>query len=742
MADAIAIKSVKPYQRPLNPSDLNENLTSMQAAIFSGTILQNRYHILSLLGQGGFGRTYLAEDQGRFNERCALKEFIPAQNGSHAQVKSLELFQREAAILYQIQHPQIPQFRATFEQEGRLFLVQDYVAGKTYRTLLEEYKAAGKRFSETEVLQLMQQLLPILDYIHSQGIIHRDISPENIIRRESDRWPVLIDFGVVKELATLIQFPEQGAAATTVGKLGYAPSEQMQTGRAYPSSDLYALAVTAVVLLTVREPQDLFDDVKLVWHWERFVPHPVQPELVRVLNRMLSYKPGDRYQYAKEVQLVLGQLTAQRPIPQRHDPSGSELATIAVGRNPVGSPSLDPNAPGPGISPASDSLFDHPIAIALGIFAIILLSGLGSWNVVRSFLKLDRPDVQENPAPLFSTVESDLPEATIPPIPSPLPDSTPTPSPNPDSTPSPEDTSSNPLLIPGIPRPGSQPPEPPPPADPIISTIPLNVGTGVTTAVEGTVEENEIIKYIVSGTAGEVLSASLANRGILMNVWGPNRQALGESRGVKQWTGRLQETGEYEIELFSLPGFSPSNFDLRITRASRASTDPASAPPVSSQEQSPVPPERLESTPSPAPSPTPTIPQSRPEPTPAPSPPPRPEPTPAPRPIPVPTPSSDPTPGIDIQRVQVSGGSSRQMSGRTRSQRKRYVVNVNRGQSLRVSVVSGAIGLDIRYPNGQLVEEGALLVQWQTQVSVPGDYKIDIAAGAGINYEIEISVSD
>lgn len=713
----------------------------MQTAIFSGTILQNRYHILSLLGQGGFGRTYLAEDQGRFNERCALKEFIPTQNGSHAQVKSLELFQREAAILYQIQHPQIPQFRATFEQEGRLFLVQDYVAGKTYRTLLEEYKSAAARFSESEVLQLMQQLLPILDYIHSQGIIHRDISPENIIRRESDRWPVLIDFGVVKELATLIQFPEQGTAATTLGKLGYAPSEQMQTGRAYPSSDLYALAVTCVVLLTGREPQDLFDDVKLMWHWERFVSHGIQPELVRVLNRMLSYKPGDRYQYAKEVQLVLGQLTAQRPIPQHNDPSGSELATIAVGRNPVGSPTLHPNAPRPGISSSSDSLFDHPIAIALGIFAIVLLSGLGSWNVVRSFLKLDRPEVQENPAPLFSNVESDLEPPSIPPIPSPLPDSTPTPSPNPDSTPSTPSTSSNPLLIPGIPRPGSQQPEPPPPSDPIISTIPLNVGAGVTTAVEGTVEENEIIKYIVSGTAGEVLSASLATRGILMNVWGPNRQPLGESRGITQWTGRLQETGEYEIELFSLPGFSPSNFDLRITRASRASTDPESAPPVSPQDQSPVPPERLESTPSPAPSPTPPIPQSRPEPTPAPSQEPRPEPTPAPRPIPVPTPSTAPTPEIDIQRVQVSGGSSRQ-SGRTTNQPTRYVVNVNRGQILKVSAVSGAIGLDIRYPNGQLVEDGAMLVQWQGQVSVSGDYKIDVAAGAGINYEVEISVSD
>ncbi|MCT7994368.1 protein kinase domain-containing protein [Laspinema olomoucense] len=711
----------------------------MPTAIFSGTILQNRYHILSLLGQGGFGRTYLAEDQGRFNERCALKEFIPAQNGSHAQVKSQELFQREAAILYQIQHPQIPQFRATFEEEGRLFLVQDYVAGKTYRTLLEEYKSAGRRFSEAEVLQLMQQLLPILDYIHTQGIIHRDISPENIIRRESDRWPVLIDFGVVKELATLIQFPEQGTAATTVGKLGYAPSEQMQTGRAYPSSDLYALAVTCVVLLTVREPQDLFDDVKLVWHWERFVAHPIQPELVRVLNRMLSYKPGDRYQYAKEVQLVLAQLTAHRPIPQRTDPTASELATIAVGRNPVASPSLDPNSPGPAISPSSDSLLDHPIAIALGIFTIILLSGLGSWNVVRSFLKLDRPDVQENPAPLFSNVESDLQPAPIPPLSSSIPNSTTTPSPNPNSTPSTPATSSNPLLNPRVPRPGSQEPEPPPPADPIISTIPLNVTNGVTTAVEGTVEENEIIKYIVPGTAGEVLSASLANRGILMNVWGPNRMALGESRGVTQWAGRLQETGDYEIELFSLPGFSPSNFELRITRATRASSTPESAPPGSLGAQSPVPPESLESTPRPAPSPTP---QPRPEPTPDPGSPTRPEPTPDSRPIPVPTPTSDPTAGLEIQRVDLSGGSNRQINGRTTSQQKRYVVNVNRGQILKVAVVSGAVGLDIRYPSGQMVEDGAMLVQWQSQVSVPGDYKIDVAAGAGINYEIEISLID
>ncbi len=709
----------------------------MQTAIFSGTILQNRYHIISLLGQGGFGRTYLAEDRGRFNERCALKEFIPTPNGSHAHLKSLELFQREAAILYQIQHPQIPQFRATFEQEGRLFLVQDYVAGKTYRTLLEEYKSTGKRFSETEVLQWMQQLLPILDYIHTQGIIHRDISPENIIRRESDRWPVLIDFGVVKELATLIQFPENRTAATTVGKLGYAPSEQMQTGRAYPSSDLYALAVTCVVLLTGREPQDLFDDVKLVWHWERFVPHPVQPELARVLNRMLSYKPGDRYQYAKEVQLVLGKITTQRPIPQGSDPSMSEVATIAVGRNPVVSPSPDPNSPTPGISPSSDSLFEHPIAIALGIFAIVLLSGLGSWNVVRSFLKLDRPGVQENPSPLFSNVESDLEPSKVPPIPSEIPAST-TPSPNPDST---ATRPGNPLLIPGRTRPGSQQTEPPPPVDPIISTVPLNVANGATTSVEGTVEENEIIKYIVRGTSGELFTASLANRGVLMNVWGPNRIALGESRGVTQWTGRLPENGEYQIELFSLPGYSPSNFKLDITLASSLPSQEGSGRP------SPLPPENLESAPLPAPSAQP-IPQPRPEPTPEvspePIPQPRPEPTPGPRPRPssAPIPTSEESPGIEIQRVPVSLGSRTQMSGRTIGQNKRYLVNVTQGQILKVSLVSGAIGLDIRYPNGQLVEDGAMLVQWQGQVPVSGDYQIDVAAGPGINYEIEISVSE
>jgi serine/threonine-protein kinase len=115
----------------------------MRPPLPNGTVLQNRYRLLSILGQGGFGRTYLAENQGRFNELCVLKELLPPQGGGYALEKSEELFQREAETLYQIQHPQIPRFWENFKQDQRFFLVQEYVEGQTYRTLLDRRKAQG-----------------------------------------------------------------------------------------------------------------------------------------------------------------------------------------------------------------------------------------------------------------------------------------------------------------------------------------------------------------------------------------------------------------------------------------------------------------------------------------------------------------------------------------------------------------------------------------------------------------------
>ncbi|MBD3559427.1 protein kinase, partial [Planktothrix sp. FACHB-1355] len=379
----------------------------MQPPLPIGTVLQNRYRLAKILGQGGFGRTYLAQDQGRFNELCALKELIPSQTGVYSVEKYKELFQREASALYQIQHAQIPQFRATFEQDGRLFLVQDYVEGKTYRTLLKERRAEGKRFSEGEVLQLLQQLLPVLHHIHGKGIIHRDISPDNIILRDRDRLPVLIDFGVVKELATRFQYSST-PPATMVGKMGYAPLEQIQTGRAYPSSDLYALAVTAIVLLTVQEPQVLFDEATLTWNWYRWIP-PINSGLTQVLNKMLSYRPGDRYQEAREVARALAdalnlQPQTQKP-PQAYAPTSantSQMQTVAVGGRPeprqgvaksveVGETpekesAMPSQKPDPVTTPTSSSNWDNPWIVAFVGVILAILAGVGSWALVSYLL--------------------------------------------------------------------------------------------------------------------------------------------------------------------------------------------------------------------------------------------------------------------------------------------------------------------------------------------------------------------
>lgn len=341
-----------------------------------GTLVQNRYRILRMLGQGGFGRTYLAQDSHRFNEPCVLKEFDPTTQGTKHAQKAEELFAREAGVLYQLHHPQIPQFRELFRvtqaNSELLFLVQDYVAGKTYQELLEERRQRGLAFSEAEVMELLQTILPVLEYIHQAGIIHRDISPDNIILRDRDQKPVLIDFGVVKSAVNQIAY--QPSSATFVGKPGYAPVEQLQKGKAEPCSDLYALAVTSVVLLTGREPQSLFDPVNLNWQWHRYAS--VSPKLGQILDRMLNARPSDRYASASEVLNRLGAPALSKslplpvpqslpvPIPQSQP---SQQKTIAVGRRRrtiATQPATDPR-------PWTDSIFDLPFALIKGTYGVI-----------------------------------------------------------------------------------------------------------------------------------------------------------------------------------------------------------------------------------------------------------------------------------------------------------------------------------------------------------------------------------
>ena len=160
----------------------------------------------------------------------------------------------------------------------------------------------GRLLGETELIQLFQDLLPVLSYIHSRNIIHRDISPDNIMLPTHGGKPMLIDFGVVKQLVTQT-YSSQMQPGTLVGKTGYSPPEQLRMGQCYPNSDLYALAVTALVLLSGREPEELFNSYTMEWQWEKYIQ--IDPKLASILTKMLADTPKNRYQSAEEVLTAL-----------------------------------------------------------------------------------------------------------------------------------------------------------------------------------------------------------------------------------------------------------------------------------------------------------------------------------------------------------------------------------------------------------------------------------------------------
>jgi serine/threonine protein kinase, bacterial len=359
---------------------LNQNLVSQ--GIQPGQTLGDRYVIVRLLGQGGFGRTHLAEDINRFRELCVLKEFSPQVQTPYVLQKAEELFQREATVLYKLQHPQIPRFRELFRSNlgGKeyLFLVQDYVEGQPYNALLNTRLQQGLRFSEAEMRQLLLQLLPVLDYIHSLGVIHRDISPDNLILRTIDQLPILIDFGGVKQVVAAVasKYYQHGAAATPpatlLGKVGYAPSEQMQTGLVSPHSDLYALAATVLVLLTGRQPQELIDTHTLTWQWRREVT--VSPNLEQVLERMLSPIPGDRFQSARQVLNALNSSPVNYP-PTQYPTQQTQGTTVAV--SPA--PPLSPDIPQPQNSWTSGK----SLLVGLALAGVVGVGWLGT-NLILS----------------------------------------------------------------------------------------------------------------------------------------------------------------------------------------------------------------------------------------------------------------------------------------------------------------------------------------------------------------------
>lgn len=291
------------------------------------TLLNNRYQVIEVLGAGGFGETFLAEDTYMpSRRRCAIKQLKPiAANDPQTYKLIRERFEREAATLEYLgkSSDQIPELYAYFPEKGQFYLVQEWIHGQTLTQII----AAKGLLNESTVREILLHLLSVLDYVHSKGIIHRDIKPDNIILRSSDRKPILIDFGAVKEtIRSVVGTPGYPTQSLVMGTPGYMPSEQA-VGRPVYATDIYSLGLTAIYLLTGKHPQELeINQQTGEILWQQYAPN-VSPDLARILNQAIKPHPGDRYSTASKMLHDLQSVSSVTP------QSAPSAATIAL--NPV-----------------------------------------------------------------------------------------------------------------------------------------------------------------------------------------------------------------------------------------------------------------------------------------------------------------------------------------------------------------------------------------------------------------------
>jgi serine/threonine protein kinase len=265
----------------------------------SHLLLASRYRIINKLGEGSFAETYLAEDQHLPDSyQCVVKKLKTGVDDESKLQIAKRLFDSEAKTLHQLgSHGQIPQLLAHFEEHGEFYLVEEYIEG----TSLYHELSTGQQWSEGYVLNLLQDVLEALRFVHHKGHIHRDIKPSNIIRRARDGKLVLIDFGAVKQVTSQVLDEQHNAAHTViVGTPGYMPSEQLR-GNPRMSSDVYAVGMLALYALTGLNPAlgQLPEDehtAEIVWR-DRAT---VSPELANILDRMVAYDFRQRYPSAQE----------------------------------------------------------------------------------------------------------------------------------------------------------------------------------------------------------------------------------------------------------------------------------------------------------------------------------------------------------------------------------------------------------------------------------------------------------
>ena len=269
------------------------------------------------LGRGGFGITFKATEL-HTQQICVIKQFKPLSSSQEVWQKGMNLFNREAEKLGELQHNQIPKLIDYFDQEGEYYLVQEYIEG---HDLTEEITQGIK--DEEYVTRILKDILEVLSFLHNLNLIHRDLKPSNIRRRTNDNKIVLIDFGSVKEAISQTQIQNNNERPPTrINSPGYSPPEQI-AGEAFFSSDIYAVGIIAIQALTgqpihspifIHPGGDGLGNQPSTLDWHRYAPNISQP-LSDIIDKMVMTNHKRRYQTAQEALEAIKSMLPSPPQP-------------------------------------------------------------------------------------------------------------------------------------------------------------------------------------------------------------------------------------------------------------------------------------------------------------------------------------------------------------------------------------------------------------------------------------------
>jgi serine/threonine-protein kinase len=553
-------------------------------------VLDGRYKLIKQIGAGGFGHTFIARDMRRpGSPPCVVKQLKPASDDPNFIREARRLFNTEAETLEKLgNHDQIPQLLAYFEEDKQFFLVQEFVEG---RSLHDELKAAlpevsdldtesqdrlfaelenidaptrDKQLAEVEVIKILKDVLDVLEFVHSEGVIHRDIKPDNLIRRKKDQKIVLIDFGAVKAVQdanTQLVANEKGESrfTVTIGTPGYMPSEQC-AGRPTYNSDIYALGMVAIKALTGYGATDLPTDPatgELVWRDKARVSNG----LAMVLTRMVRYHYTQRYQSVREVNQGITTFATMTEVERQATTSKIVRSTILTGTEN----SAISNVP-TSYQSSSQTRRSVPAPSASSNSGVLFLFG-GLLAVVAVIAAFALPSMMRNNQPSVIVSNQPIPVKPISTDASPIP--------------TPTNNAVNQVLTLE------------PNKDPL--TVPNKmVGDATHT-------------YTVQVKSGQLLSTAIIGNGLLLTILNAQGIPLSNAVNVVNADVPIPSDGAYVVQLKGLGGTTEIPYQLKFSLKDTAIAQPTAiptAPPLTSPLTSPPPTGTVPTPPTPVATPT------------------------------------------------------------------------------------------------------------------------------------------